>query len=65
VNDTPNRRVVAVDQIARDVVLRVEAVPEQGRSAAVTERLEMLGGKGANQAAGPGGQAGRAGVRTG
>jgi ribokinase len=51
-NDTLNRRVVAVGQIARDVVLRVEAVPEQGRSAAVTERLEMLGGKGANQAVG-------------
>jgi hypothetical protein len=52
VNDAPNRRVVAVGQLARDVVLRVEAVPEQGRSAAVAERLEMLGGKGANQAVG-------------
>jgi hypothetical protein len=30
----------------------VESIPEQGRSAAVAERLEMLGGKGANQAVG-------------
>jgi ribokinase len=43
---------VAVGQLARDVVLRIEAVPGRGRSAAVTERLEMLGGKGANQAVG-------------
>jgi ribokinase len=50
VNDTPNRRVVAVGQIACDVALRVEAVPGQGCSAAVTERLEMLGGNGASQA---------------
>jgi sugar/nucleoside kinase (ribokinase family) len=48
---------VAVGQIARDLVLRVEAVPDQGRSTAVTERLEILGGKGANQAAGQDGNA--------
>jgi ribokinase len=45
-------RVVVVGQIARDIVLRVGALPERGDSGAVSERLEMLGGKGANQAVG-------------
>ena len=37
-------------QIARDLVLVVDEVPAAGHSARVTERREMLGGKGANQA---------------
>ncbi|GIM91119.1 ribokinase [Paractinoplanes toevensis] len=39
-----------VGQLARDIVLVVGAMPETGTAADVTERREMLGGKGANQA---------------
>lgn len=39
-----------VGQIARDLVLQISTWPEGGGSAQVTERCEMLGGKGANQA---------------
>jgi len=46
------QQVMVVGQIARDLVLRVENVPEAGSAGAVTDRLEMLGGKGANQAVG-------------
>jgi sugar/nucleoside kinase (ribokinase family) len=53
VNDAPNRRVVAVGQIARDLVLKMAVIPEQGNSGPVTERQEMLGGKGANLGRGP------------
>ena len=42
--------VVVVGQVARDLVLAVDAVPEEGGSADVRERQELLGGKGANQA---------------
>lgn len=42
--------VVVVGQIARDLVLLVDAVPDAGTSATVRERVETLGGKGANQA---------------
>jgi ribokinase len=42
--------VVLAGQLARDLVLVVEDVPEPGRSRPVRERREMLGGKGANQA---------------
>jgi ribokinase len=42
--------VVVLGQIARDLALRVDAVPAPGGSAAVRERREVLGGKGANQA---------------
>lgn len=42
--------VVVVGQVARDLVLTVHAVPEEGGSAAVRSRRELLGGKGANQA---------------
>jgi ribokinase len=42
--------VVVVGQIARDLVLRVEELPAEGTAAPVGLRLEMLGGKGANQA---------------
>ncbi|WP_131763827.1 PfkB family carbohydrate kinase, partial [Actinomadura fibrosa] len=42
--------VVVVGQIARDLVLVVDAVPGPGESADVRRRREMLGGKGANQA---------------
>jgi ribokinase len=45
-------RVVVVGQLARDLVLRVEQIPGRGEAAPVSERLEMLGGKGANQAVG-------------
>ncbi|MBB2934416.1 ribokinase [Amycolatopsis bartoniae] len=42
--------VVVLGQVARDLVLRVPEVSGAGESATVRERLEMLGGKGANQA---------------
>jgi ribokinase len=42
-------RVVVVGQVARDLVLRVENIPEDGGSVPVAERHELLGGKGANQ----------------
>ncbi|WP_136520588.1 PfkB family carbohydrate kinase [Cellulomonas telluris] len=42
--------VVVVGQVARDLVLRVDEVPGAGGSAPVRERVEVLGGKGANQA---------------
>jgi ribokinase len=44
--------VVVVGQIARDLVLRVDRVPDAGTSGPVRERRETLGGKGANQAVG-------------
>lgn len=44
--------VVVVGQVARDLVLGVDALPEAGGSADVRERRELLGGKGANQAVG-------------
>jgi ribokinase len=42
--------VVVLGQVGRDLVLRVGALPEAGGSVAVTERREVVGGKGANQA---------------
>lgn len=42
--------VVVFGQLARDLVLVVDDVPAAGQAATVTERREMLGGKGANQA---------------
>jgi ribokinase len=42
--------VVVLGQVGRDLVLRTAALPEAGGSATVTERRELLGGKGANQA---------------
>jgi sugar/nucleoside kinase (ribokinase family) len=44
--------VVVLGQVGRDLVLRTPALPAAGRSATVAERRELLGGKGANQAAG-------------
>lgn len=44
--------VVVVGQVARDLVLVVDEVPGPGGTAAVRERREMLGGKGANIAVG-------------
>ncbi len=44
--------VVVLGQIARDLVLVVDEVPDAGNSAAVRRHREMLGGKGANQAVG-------------
>jgi len=41
-----------VGQLARDLVLSVNDLPEPGSSADATGRLEQLGGKGANQAVG-------------
>jgi ribokinase len=41
---------VVFGQLARDLVLVVEDVPSAGQSIPVQQRLEMLGGKGANQA---------------
>src|SRR5579875_2120037 len=45
-------RVVVVGQLARDLVLRVSRVPAAGGTQPATQRLEMLGGKGSNQAVG-------------
>lgn len=42
--------VAVVGQVARDLVLRVDELPDTGTSTAVCERRETLGGKGANQA---------------
>lgn len=44
--------ILVIGQLARDLVLAVDALPEGGGSAVVTERREVLGGKGANQAVG-------------
>lgn len=50
---TGNRStVIVVGQIARDLVLRVEKAPDAGGSEDVSERRELLGGKGANQGVG-------------
>ena len=45
-------QVMVVGQIARDLVLRIPDVPGPLNTAPVRARLEMLGGKGANQAVG-------------
>jgi ribokinase len=42
--------VVVAGQLARDLVLQVDQMPDEGTAADVRLRLEMLGGKGANQA---------------
>ncbi|MFG1891405.1 PfkB family carbohydrate kinase [Micromonospora sp. NPDC049051] len=44
--------VMVVGQVARDLVLLVDEVPEAGGTAPVRRRRELLGGKGANQAVG-------------
>ena len=44
--------VVVVGAVARDLVLRTDGLPPAGAAAAVLERREVLGGKGANQAVG-------------
>jgi ribokinase len=41
-----------VGQLARDLVLTIDGIPEAGASADAAERREQLGGKGANQAVG-------------
>ncbi|HEY2263905.1 MAG TPA: PfkB family carbohydrate kinase [Streptosporangiaceae bacterium] len=51
-NRRDSQRVVVLGQIARDLVLRVSGIPGRGSSGPVGQRLEMLGGKGANQAVG-------------
>ena len=43
-------RIVVLGQIARDLVLVVDRVPDAGAAAGVRRRDELLGGKGANQA---------------
>jgi sugar/nucleoside kinase (ribokinase family) len=43
--------VMVVGQIARDLVLRVDELPEAGEAADASWRREILGGKGANAAA--------------
>ncbi|RZU76424.1 ribokinase [Micromonospora kangleipakensis] len=43
---------IAVGQVARDLVLLVDGVPDASRTAPVRRRRELLGGKGANQAVG-------------
>ncbi|TQM16324.1 PfkB family carbohydrate kinase [Pseudonocardia kunmingensis] len=42
--------VVVIGQIVRDLAVRVDEVPGPGSAAPVRERIEVLGGKGANQA---------------
>src|SRR5436305_8461129 len=42
--------VTVVGQLARDLVLVLDALPETGSSGPVRQRRELLGGKGANQA---------------
>src|SRR5437016_1038181 len=49
---SPGPDVIVFGQIARDLVLVVDAVPVASRSADVYQRRELLGGKGANQAVG-------------
>lgn len=44
--------VAVVGPVGRDLVLLVDGLPEPGAAAPVRRRLEMLGGKGANQAVG-------------
>ncbi|MEH1101628.1 PfkB family carbohydrate kinase [Micromonospora sp. CPCC 205561] len=44
--------VMVVGQVARDLVLLVDGVPEAGGTVPVRRRRELLGGKGANQAVG-------------
>ncbi|HYH29644.1 MAG TPA: PfkB family carbohydrate kinase [Pseudonocardia sp.] len=41
---------MVIGQIVRDLALRVDEVPGPGATATVRERIEVLGGKGANQA---------------
>jgi len=41
---------VVLGQVGRDLVLRTGRLPAPGGSATVTQRIEVLGGKGANQA---------------
>lgn len=45
-----SRSAVVLGQVARDLVLAVDALPDGGASTAVRDRRELLGGKGANQA---------------
>ena len=45
-------RIVVVGQVARDLVLQVEEMPDAGGNSPVVERLERMGGKGANHALG-------------
>ena len=42
--------VIVMGQVARDLVLKVDEMPGAGGSSSVVERIEILGGKGANQA---------------
>jgi ribokinase len=42
--------VVVVGQVGRDLVLRTGGLPDAGGSVAAVQRIEILGGKGANQA---------------
>lgn len=44
--------IVVIGQAARDLALRVDRLPEAEDSAVVSERIERLGGKGANVAVG-------------
>jgi len=45
-------RVAVVGQLARDLILETDAMPEAGGSSTVRRRRELLGGKGANHALG-------------
>ncbi|HEX4226769.1 MAG TPA: PfkB family carbohydrate kinase, partial [Pseudonocardiaceae bacterium] len=49
-NGLPRREVTVVGQIARDLVLVIDDIPDPLTSTRVHRRRETLGGKGANQA---------------
>lgn len=49
---TLNDTVLVVGQIARDLIVSVDEIPEANRSTDIHRRLEQLGGKGGNQAVG-------------
>jgi ribokinase len=48
----PDRPVVAIGHIGRDVVVRVDRLPDSGGAAPVINWWEGLGDKGANQVVG-------------
>ena len=50
--ETRSGTVLVVGHAARDLVLLIDDVPDAGGTTDVSSRLEMLGGKGANQAVG-------------
>jgi ribokinase len=50
--ESQRHQVAVVGQIGRDLVLHIDDLPDEGGSSRIRERIERLGGKGANQAVG-------------